>query len=104
MIFLKRCYVDKNKLEELAFKSRISLNCSEYDKLIQELNDVISFCSSVKDFSLEDNEKIIIEEIDDIVCGFRKDVVVESTDEKDVFSNADKFDSTYFLVERNLKN
>lgn len=54
-------YINKDKLQELANKSKIVLTPRECDTFIDEINDVISFCITIEELTLDEE-----------VCEFEK--------------------------------
>lgn len=47
-------YINKDKLQELANKSKIVFTPRERDTFIDEINDVISFCVTIEELTLDE--------------------------------------------------
>jgi aspartyl-tRNA(Asn)/glutamyl-tRNA(Gln) amidotransferase subunit C len=93
--------IDKNTVDRLAHLARLEFADQEKDRIVNEMNRMLTFIEKLNELDTEHVEPLIY--MNDEVNVLREDVAKETITQKEALSNAPQKDSDYFRVPK-VKN
>lgn len=89
--------ITREEIENIALLSKLSVEESEYDNLISQMQKIIDFAHTIDD---ADDFCSDFDNINNLTNAFREDVVRESFDKEEILKNASDVDKDHFLVRK----
>jgi aspartyl-tRNA(Asn)/glutamyl-tRNA(Gln) amidotransferase subunit C len=93
--------IDKDTLRKIAHLARLELDESQEDKMIEDLNEIISWVEQLNEVDTENVEPIT--NMSQEVNAFREDEVKPHLSREKALRNAPKHDGTFFQVPKFLE-
>ena len=93
--------VNNKLIQDISNLSKLKFNASEQEQMKADLEKILDFVDKLNEIETEGVEPLIY--MSDEVNVLRKDVISESTSQKDALKNAPEKDSDYFKVPTVLK-
>ena len=93
--------VNNKLIQDISKLSKLKFNASEQEKMKADLEKILHFVDKLNEIETEGVDPLIY--MSDEVNVLRKDVISESTSQKDALKNAPEKDSDYFKVPTVLK-
>lgn len=87
-------------IDHIAHLSRLEFEGEEKEAIKKDMENIISFMSSLQEIDTEGIEPLIF--MNEEINHFREDVAVETLTQKEVLKNAPKKDSDFFRIPKVL--